>query len=311
MSGLVFQDKASHTLVDQLAECQHRGGHNLGVKLRGSELPSLLDEVTGSARAPVLRTVHHFACTGGTLISKCISSMPCTLLLSEVDPLSSRTVSGRFAPTDLIELARLGSKPPSQETVLRVFLAGLSALEADVRSMGQDLVLRDHSHGHFCDSSDIPDRPTLREILMPNYQLLSLVTVRHPLDSFLSLRRLEWLHFLPATIEEYARRYHLFLDRYEGIQIFRYEDFVGNPKGLMPQFCEVLKLPYNPDFVNLFSAQKLSGDSGRSSTVIERRQRRAIPDTVQDMLVAAPIYTSLCARLGYIADLQPVIRTGN
>ena len=37
---------------------------------------------------PVIRTIHHLACTGGTLISKCISSMPETALISEINPMN-------------------------------------------------------------------------------------------------------------------------------------------------------------------------------------------------------------------------------
>jgi len=35
---------------------------------------------------PVLRTLHHLSCTGGTLFSKCLASMEQVALLSEVHP---------------------------------------------------------------------------------------------------------------------------------------------------------------------------------------------------------------------------------
>ena len=35
-----------------------------------------------------LRSIHHLACTGGTLISKCIASMPDVALISEVNPMN-------------------------------------------------------------------------------------------------------------------------------------------------------------------------------------------------------------------------------
>ena len=35
---------------------------------------------------PLLRTIHHLACTGGTVISKCLAAMPDVALISEVNP---------------------------------------------------------------------------------------------------------------------------------------------------------------------------------------------------------------------------------
>ena len=37
---------------------------------------------------PLIHTVHHLACTGGTVISKCLAAMPKVALVSEVNPLN-------------------------------------------------------------------------------------------------------------------------------------------------------------------------------------------------------------------------------
>ena len=59
-----------------------------------------------------IRTIHHFACTGGTLISKCIATMPNTQMLSEVDPLSTMLQSKKpkFALTDIIILMQQSTR---------------------------------------------------------------------------------------------------------------------------------------------------------------------------------------------------------
>src|SRR5690606_26210779 len=49
---------------------------------------ALCEERRFERKEPV-RIVHHFACTGGTLICKCIAAMPNTQLLSEVNPLNA------------------------------------------------------------------------------------------------------------------------------------------------------------------------------------------------------------------------------
>jgi hypothetical protein len=63
---------------------------------------SLLDkceQVTNSYKKPkpVIRVIHHLACSGGTLISKCISAMPNVYLLSEAHPFSDLHL-GRETP---------------------------------------------------------------------------------------------------------------------------------------------------------------------------------------------------------------------
>lgn len=304
MSGLMAQPGAFERLEAAARD---------PVQLEALRAAGLAEELAGYAAEghgdlPVMRTVHQFACTGGTLISKCIASMPCTRLLSEVDPFSELGHQQSFVPSDLIGLAKLGSAPPAQKTLAKIFLAGLAELAADSRVEGRDLVLRDHSHSHFCYGGTVPERPSLAEILSASYQLRSLVTVRHPLDSYLSLRRQQWLHFTPATLEEYAVRYHLFLDHYDGVEILRYEDFTAAPEASMQQICSILRLAYNPDFKDNFSALHLSGDSGRSGVEIAYRPRRALSVEVLDELPAAAGYIRLCERLGY--EALPETETG-
>lgn len=266
------------------------------------ELLTQCNSLSEGAERPLLRSVHHFACTGGTLISKCIAAMPCVRLLSEVDPLSNMSHQQPFVPTDLIGLAKLGSAPPERETLVQIFLAGLAALETQGRHEGRDLILRDHAHSQFCYSQAPLERPSLRDILWTDYRLLSLVTVRHPLDSYMSVVKQGWVDWDPGTLEEYANRYVMFLDHYKDVDIIRYEDFLAAPTETMQQICAILELAYNPHFQEVFSVQHLSGDSGRSGITIAPRPRRSVDEALQEELAASACYEELCARLGYDPD---------
>lgn len=263
------------------------------------ELLTQCDALREGTERPLLRSLHHFACTGGTLISKCIAAMPCIRLLSEVDPLSEMTHRQAFVPTDLIGLAKLGSAPPAKDTLIRIFLAGLTALETDSQHEGRDLVLRDHSHSHFCHTKAPLERPSLRDILRADYRLLSLVTVRHPLDSYMSVLQQGWATWDPYTLEEYANRYHMFLDQYDGVEIIRYEDFLKAPPETMQKICAILRLAYNPHFQEVFAALHLSGDSGRRGTTIAPRSRRSVSAELQAEARHSARYTELCIRLNY------------
>ena len=58
---------------------------------------------------PTIRIIHHFACSGGTLISRCLSSMPNVFLLSEVHPHSELYLlhkGTRYLPSDIGTLAK-------------------------------------------------------------------------------------------------------------------------------------------------------------------------------------------------------------
>lgn len=283
----------------------------------GSRLPvsesggSLLDQCLelcdeGESRGPEpIRTLHHFACTGGSLFAKCLSAMPNVRLLSEVDPLSTlqqtfRDRRGpRFSPTDMINLVQQATRGADDALVLDMFLGDLALIQADCERRGLRLLLRDHAHGHFATGPANPVRPSLREIVARRFPVLSAVTVRHPLDSFLSLRTHGWIDFKPATLDEYGARYLDFLDAYAGLPVIRYEDLLAGPGPVLRELCGCLDLPYNPEFENLFDAVRVTGDSGRAGPVLAPRPRREVTEDLRAECGASPNYTRLLQVLGY------------
>ncbi len=270
-------------------------------------LPSLLEQCEAlCARNPAtepVRTIHHMACTGGTLFAKCLAVMPNVTLLSEIDPLSTmmlpRSGDRLFAPTDIIYGARSALRPVDTATVERVFTASAEALHQALCETGQRLVLRDHAHSQFCTEVDFTQRPTLREMLSSRQQPLSVVTVRHPLDSFLSLRLNGWDQFSPFTLEEYARRYAAFLARYDRVRLWRYEDFIEDPNGVLQDICAALNLPFMAQAEDFLSIVSLSGDSGRTANRIGRRSRHQVPEEILDAIAHSTAYADLCTSLGY------------
>jgi hypothetical protein len=288
-------------LLRDFVDSQPRPGADLG------PLPSLVEQCQELSRnqpgPEPLRTVHHLACTGGTLICRLLATLPNTLLLSEIDPLSRLRLDDlempRFAPSDLIYGMRAALRPVDDAGVIAVFRAEVKALLAHVGGIGQHLVLRDHAHSHFCTDADIDGRPALREILRDLAPVRSVVTVRHPLDSFVSLDRREWRHFQPFTLDEYARRYTAFLDRHAGLEVIRYEDLVATPEDILARLGAVLDLPFVAGAADLLPAVRMSGDSGRSGDVIAPRPRQDLPEGLDAQARRSPAYEDLCIRLGY------------
>ena len=87
-------EELMQTLSEALALLQeHAGRPDPRAYAPAPPLPSLLEQCAAMVAAQPgpqpYRVLHHMACTGGTLISRCLATMPNVVLLSEIDPLSA------------------------------------------------------------------------------------------------------------------------------------------------------------------------------------------------------------------------------
>ncbi|MGR3458060.1 MAG: hypothetical protein ACU0FO_09165 [Pseudooceanicola nanhaiensis] len=268
-------------------------------------LQSLLDQLQQardrSQTSSPVRLFKHFACTGGTIMSKCLAAMPNSVLLSEMDPLSVNhmTTPSRFAPSDLIKQMRYSRHGISDELAADIFRAGLKSLHKALTRSGSRLILRDHCHSQYCTEADWRARPSLEQIVTRDHPVLNLISVRHPIESFLSLRNNKWVQFSPDTLEEYARRYLAFLDDNASCPIVYYEDFVDTPETVLENMCRSLDLAYEPGGADLVMAIDLSGDSGRSGDEITARPTREIPEDLAEEAETGTAYKDLCRHLRY------------
>ena len=190
---------------------------------------------------PLLRSIHHLACTGGTVISQCLAAMPQVVLISEVNPLNR--FGSRFEPTNpLLQLER-SYRQFSIEEIKADFLWQIGHAHEICIQDDVDLILRDHSHTDFYMGSSPADVCPIVDYLDDDYALRSVVTVRHPLDSYLGLLAQKWENqFSPSTLEEYSCRYLAFLDRYADLPLRRYEDFCKEPEAFMEELCGLLEI---------------------------------------------------------------------
>jgi len=249
-----------------------------------------------------MRLIHHFACAGGTLISRSVRAQLCVRVLSEIDPLSEMSLVGdvrTFAPTDVIALARAASPNIRNSTLERMFLSALKVLSDDMINEGLILVLRDHNHSHYCTSLDPGSRNSLLSIVRREFDSKSIVTVRHPIDSWISLVANGWVQLSENSLNEYCRRYLLFLDDHVDVPILRYEDFVSDPDGKILYLCNVLNIPYSETWGTSLPGIKMSGDSGRTGDVISFRKRKLLDSATIDEANSSINYAHLCERLNY------------
>ncbi len=248
---------------------------------------------------PVLRTIHHLACTGGTVISKCLAAMPQVALISEVNP-HNRYNCG-FEPSNPLLQLEGNYRQLSFDEIKADFLRQINHIHKICTLDDVDLILRDHSQTDFCMGSAPADVCPIVDYLSEGYALRSVVTVRHPLDSYLALLAQGWeTKFSPSTLEEYSLRYLAFLDRYADLPLRRHEDFCADPKPFMEELCSLLEIGYSAEFLEHFGEISLSGDSGRKGLdSISLRPRREIPEKVAIQADSSQAYAALIDRLAY------------
>lgn len=225
---------------------------------------------------PILRVIHHLACSGGTMFSKCISALPNVYLLSEVHPYVS---TGMSVGTDIATLAKYANVPNYEELATELFKQSISSVYDAVNKSGGLLVLREHTHSDFSIQNEPPTKSALVSVLENDYDIKSVLTVRNPIDSYASLVKNGWVSFMPDTFEEYCRRLLILVSQYSKEQIYSYEEFLHSPIEKMQMITSALALPYDSSFEDTFGIFKVTGDSGRSADVIGARSRIA-PETI-------------------------------
>lgn len=234
-----------------------------------------------SSAKPILRVIHHFACSGGTIISKCIAAQPNVFLLSELHPTTTLGWDRKHAsytPRDIVTQAMYGRLPKVTELAEKIFVQSIIETEKHVRDLGGSLVIRSHSHADFCTDANIPKVDTLTRLLKPHFKLINLVTVRNPIDSFLSLQQMDWVHFTPNSFDEYCRRLLAFLEPFSEDQILKYEDFVERPETGLSAVADKLSIKATVDSFDYLDIFSISGDSGRKGSEILPRARKALSD---------------------------------
>jgi len=283
-------------------------GYWLPAAAGADPLPSLLEQCqrisaeVASRQPEPIRTLHHFACTGGTLFSKLLAASANTQVLSEIDPLSTLPKYG-FTPSDLILQLRYSAHSVTNDLLVDIFTAGLQVLYEHSCKFGERLVLRDHSHSHFCTDQEIGKRPTLLQIVQKVHPTLSVVTVRHPLDSFLDLSGEKTGGSTSLNLDEYAHRYQAFLDAHENLPIFKYESLIAHPKETLGDICTTLELPFDRDIFDLMQTSNQPNIEKCYNDDIILPYYKNIPTHISEQIQPRGEFSKLCTRLGYNLDL--------
>lgn len=234
---------------------------------------------------PTLRIIHHLHRTGGTLISKCLASLPYTALLSEVNPGAPRHFMVFDPAFQASFWLRLLSEEAANQLRGASFTEKIKTIHLYAMNRGEALIIRNWAYLDFFARpfADAPTKKLATAIALENdFELRQVVTVRHPMDQWLSWRayggtaKAEYFTFqafIDACLD--------FHDQTRNIPCIRYEDFVADPRQSMKELCAGLDLNYDPIFLERwpYYHQITGDDNDRSSGnwSISPRPKR-IPD---------------------------------
>ena len=242
--------------------------------------------------------LHHLASTGGTIITRALSTMHNVKVINEIHPFHSQIRQDGVSPTTAVDqyVDRYLDQKNGQYARMNFFVEQIDFIYNKLLESKDTLLIRDWSHGDFI-IHKIFDGSINKTLPIGKYQ--SVVTVRHPLYTFLSSRKSGFLGPIRGNVIEFMKRYELFLNCYRGWNIFKYEDFSKNSHAWLENFCQMYEIDFNPDFNKSLDTYKFSGFVPRESVKITGSQTKEIPEDIAKALGDFDLYGRLCERLGY------------
>lgn len=261
-----------------------------------------------SRAKPKIRVLQHLARSGGTLISRCLGSMHGVALFSEVHPDTMRHIS---AIRQAIDWHGLVSESETKLWKMKgdALFAQLFVLASyRAQQKGRVLLLRDWSH---IDYHGLPyQRPTMRpkivDALSEQFEVVRTATVRHPIDTYLSLMTLPVMQGVPMPIGVYLDGCLAFAEEAARIGFVRYEDFTHAPDKHLRLLCERLEMEFDPTYIERWAAfEHITGDTtgtrgGRQE--IRALKRRSAEPALIEKFRSFESYRKTKEILGYEED---------
>lgn len=273
----------------------------------------------------MLLTVHHVAASGGSIVSQVLAASTNSVLVSEINPFGTlyRELEPFYDPTSLLWHLVYNSKDLSPTLKLKYFFGQLDISIDHVKSLSKNLLLRDHSHTTFnflnknqtfnnkkVDSffleslkyfyskkKDIFDFPRIKPLL----------SIRHPLDSFIASRKKNWLFEYcgdVVNIDNYCKgllNFQNYMENVEFAKVIRYEDLCLNFESSLNELFLDLDINYKIPTLSEVNCIKVTGKSGRKSNEIVLRERLLVDvdDSLKNQIKESIYYKKFCRKNNY------------
>ena len=259
----------------------------------------------------MLFTLHHPSCTGGSIVSQALAVASNSVLISEINPFENidvrdPVVTPGFDPTSVLWHLSYNSQEISYGLKLKYFLTQIDISIQHVKSLSKNLLLRDHTATTFnflekdmyfidkiCNSLLLESLDYLYSVkneyfaTFPNQN--PIVSIRHPLDSYISNRKRKWLYPYcgnELNIDNYCKaliRHDDYMINNKSSHIIKYEDICADLENSLSSLFGKMNLNFKVPTIEEINMVKVTGKSGRSSTDISLRKRNL--DDVDQLLI--------------------------
>lgn len=241
-------------------------------------------------------TLHHFACSGGTIISRMIGGLDRAVVLSEIHV--DRNLPQRWNPLWQFKASYGLIKPEDQDDLDRVFLEEIKAIQKICKRENRVLFIRDHFHHDTIDKRQMRSRTS--EVLSQAFNVKRIYTYRDPMEIWSSMRLHNWQR--NVTLEQFLQ---IFLDAFDyfsdALQL-SYHDACTDPKGFTRAVFDYAGMSgMDGDLIGKPDEREhYTGGSGRQSEKLSARPTRwgILSDAEIEFLSGSALYQACCERAG-------------
>jgi len=244
--------------------------------------------------------------SGGTMVGKCIGAMDGVRLFSEIHP-----AANHVPYMNVTDQAQRWYRLASEQDVAQAssFLDGLTRTYEACLAADKIMVLRDWASIDFI-GKFLVNAPAMRfsldEVVAAHFSIRSVALVRHPLDQWLSTRRLK-IYRNKLDLSEFFYGYRCYAEAVKA-EFVRYEDFTRRPEESMKQICSALGLKMDRKFLKRWhlnhcitgdNKKTSRGSAGDDGAVIRSLPRREVEDDLLAAAASNPDYRASIDLLGY------------
>lgn len=228
--------------------------------------------------------MYSYARSGGTLFNKCLSSLPNTIVISEIHPDGGGfgtggdpylgTVHGQASQWYGIDLQTKGYKNQILE------------LLDYCNKNGKTLILRDWIYLSFNVNKIYQNKPSFSfdtyKMFKGEVPITTFALVRNAVDVWISMGR--------KAVDEFIVPYEMYISQLLDLKIpwYRYEDFVREPANVMHTICDQLQINYSDNFLVDFNNNKALGDTYVSDNY--RTQKKKIQPQQRKPITPVDLY---------------------
>ncbi len=267
-------------------------------------------QTQASGDKPTLRLLHNTSRCGGKLITSCLQSMAETIVLQEIHPQGVNRANPIDQACQLGLLSEEDIQAFRQDELRLSFVEAMGYIHERAEKAEKTLVIRDWAHLDFVAVPFLPmpsNRLGLRDVLIQNFNLRSLCLVRHPLDAYLSLRKLPIMQ-RNLSVEFFLHGARRYAEIAAEIGFVKFEDFIDDPDATLKQICDRLEMSFDPAYMERWRDYRyVETDAyitrGTNLGCIEKLPRQSFEPELLETFRASEDYHSILELLDY-ADVD-------